>query len=170
MTSDDIWLRYRVPGARRVLSPDGHDQYSRGIGPCRKRNMLHMKLSDPFSRLYMKGLSGVVDGDHYFDTIAGDAMFEFLYKFPGWPRTIRGRAELMTAYSGYGNSIRLRSADKIASGDLRKGSMPGKTWPCIPETHRKRVQSVVHRIRAISKHKANGMIPVTLWRRRPGLF
>ena len=61
----------------------------------------------------MKGLSGVVDGDHYFDTIAEDAMFEFLYEFPGWPRTIRGRAELMTAYSGYGNSIRLRSADKL---------------------------------------------------------
>jgi len=45
----------------------------------------------------MNGLSGVVDGDHYFDTVAEDAMFEFLYEFPGWPRTIRGRAELMTA-------------------------------------------------------------------------
>jgi hypothetical protein len=31
----------------------------------------------------MKGLSGVVDGDHYFDTVAEDAMFEFLYEFPG---------------------------------------------------------------------------------------
>ena len=61
----------------------------------------------------MNGLSGVVDGDHYFDTVAEDAMFEFLYEFPGWPRTIRGRAELMTAYSGYGNSIRPRSADKL---------------------------------------------------------
>jgi uncharacterized protein len=67
----------------------------------------------PFFEIIMKGLSGVVDGDHYFDTIAEDAMFEFLYEFPGWPRTIRGRAELMTAYSGYGNSIRLRSADKL---------------------------------------------------------
>ncbi len=67
----------------------------------------------PFFEIIMKGLSGVVDGDHYFDTIAEDAMFDFLYEFPGWPRTIRGRAELMTAYSGYGNSIRLRSADKL---------------------------------------------------------
>jgi len=66
----------------------------------------------PFFEIIMKGLSGVVDGDHYFDTIAENATFEFLYEFPGWPRTIRGRAELMTAYSGYGNSIRLRSADK----------------------------------------------------------
>ena len=61
----------------------------------------------------MKGLSGVVDGDHYFDTIAEDATFAFLYEFPGWPQTIRGRAELMAAYSGYGNSIRLHSADKL---------------------------------------------------------
>ena len=67
----------------------------------------------PFFEIIMKGLSVVVDGDHYFDTIAEDAKFEFLYEFPGWPRTIRGRAELMTAYSGYGNSIRLRSADKL---------------------------------------------------------
>jgi ketosteroid isomerase-like protein len=67
----------------------------------------------PFFEIIMKGLSGVVDGDHYFDTIAENATFEFLYEFPGWPRAIRGRAELMTAYSGYGNSIRLRSADKL---------------------------------------------------------
>ena len=53
----------------------------------------------PFCEIIMRGLSGVVDGDHYFDTIAEDATFEFLYEFPGWPRAIRGRAELMTAHS-----------------------------------------------------------------------
>ena len=67
----------------------------------------------PFLEIVMKGLNGLVDGDHFFDTIADDASFEFLYDFPGWPRTIRGRADLMAAYSGYGNSIRLRSADKL---------------------------------------------------------
>ena len=36
----------------------------------------------PFFEIIMKGLSGVVDGDHYFDTIAEDATFEFLYEFP----------------------------------------------------------------------------------------
>src|SRR5580704_10401918 len=68
---------------------------------------------DPFFDVVQKGLRGFADGEHYFDTVAEDAVFEFLYEFPGWPRTIRGRAELMTAYSGYGNSIRLRSADKL---------------------------------------------------------
>ena len=59
----------------------------------------------PFCEIIMRGLSGVVDGHHYFDAIAEDATFEFLYEFPGWPRTIRGRAELMTAYSGYGKTL-----------------------------------------------------------------
>jgi uncharacterized protein len=67
----------------------------------------------PFFEIVMKGLNGLVGGDHFFDTIADNATFEFLYEFPGWPRTIRGRADLMAAYSGYGNSIRLRSADKL---------------------------------------------------------
>ena len=68
----------------------------------------------PYFELVRKGLGGLVDGEHYFDTIAEDAQFEFLYDFPGWPRTIHGRAELMTRYSGYGNNIRLQSADKLA--------------------------------------------------------
>jgi uncharacterized protein len=68
---------------------------------------------EPFFEIVMKGLNGLVDGDHFFDTIAENATFEFLYEFPGWPRTIQGRADLMAAYSGYGNSIRLRSADKL---------------------------------------------------------
>jgi uncharacterized protein len=67
----------------------------------------------PFFELVQKGLNDLVDGEHYFDTIADDAFFEFLYDFPGWPRTIRGRASLMAQYSGYGDNIRLHSADKL---------------------------------------------------------
>jgi uncharacterized protein len=67
----------------------------------------------PFFELVQKGLNDLVDGQHYFDTIADDALFEFLYDFPGWPRTIRGRANLMAQYSGYGDNIRLHSADKL---------------------------------------------------------
>ena len=45
---------------------------------------------NPFFEVVMRGLRGLVDGDHYFDTIAEDAYFEFRYHFPGWPLTIRG--------------------------------------------------------------------------------
>ena len=38
---------------------------------------------DPFFDIVRQGLAGLVDGDHYFDTIALDAVFEFWYRFPG---------------------------------------------------------------------------------------
>ncbi len=68
---------------------------------------------NPFFEVVQKGLSGLVDGEHFFDTIAEDALFEFRYHFPGWPLTIRRRADLMARFSGYGNTIKLRSGDAL---------------------------------------------------------
>jgi ketosteroid isomerase-like protein len=68
---------------------------------------------NPFFRVVMKGLKGLVDGKHYFDMLAKDAIFESRYHFPGWPSTIRGRANLMGSLSGYGNTICLKSGDKL---------------------------------------------------------
>jgi ketosteroid isomerase-like protein len=67
----------------------------------------------PYTDLMRKGLGDLAEGDHFFDTIAEDALFEFLYEFPGWPRIIRGRASFMDAYSGYGDDIKLRNADQL---------------------------------------------------------
>jgi uncharacterized protein len=68
---------------------------------------------NPFCEIIQNGLNGLVDGEHYFDTIADDALFEFRYHFPGWPRTLQGRADLMAGYSGYGKTIKLHSADAL---------------------------------------------------------
>jgi ketosteroid isomerase-like protein len=68
---------------------------------------------NPFFKVVMEGLRGLVDGDHYFDTIAEDALFEFRYHFPGWPLTIRGRANLIASFSGYGKTITLDSGDAL---------------------------------------------------------
>jgi len=68
---------------------------------------------NPFFRVVMKGLRGLVDGKHYFDTFAEDALFESRYHFPGWPTTIRGRANLMASLSGYGKTIKLHSGDAL---------------------------------------------------------
>jgi hypothetical protein len=62
---------------------------------------------DPCFEIMMMGLSKYVDGEHYFDTLADDVVFEFLYEFPGWPRETRGRENLIALYSGYGRNIRL---------------------------------------------------------------
>src|ERR1700738_1770694 len=68
---------------------------------------------DPFFEISQQGLAGLVDGDHYFDTIADDAEFEFRYIFPGWPQALNGREALMALYAGYGNNIVLHGADAL---------------------------------------------------------
>jgi ketosteroid isomerase-like protein len=68
---------------------------------------------DPFFDIVQQGLAGQVDGDHYFDTIADNAVFEFRYIFPGYPQRLDGREALMTLYAGYGNNIVLHGADAL---------------------------------------------------------
>jgi uncharacterized protein len=68
---------------------------------------------DPFFNIVQQGLAGQVDGDHYFDTIADHAMFEFRYIFPGWPQKLDSRDALMALYEGYGNNIILHAADAL---------------------------------------------------------
>jgi len=68
---------------------------------------------NPFFEVVLRGLSGLVDGEHCFDTFADDAIFESRYHFPGWPVTIRGRANLMASLSGYGKTIKLHSGDAL---------------------------------------------------------
>ncbi len=68
---------------------------------------------DPFFDIVMQGLAGLVDGDHYFDTVTPDAMFEFRYRFPGYPTKVVGRAALMALYLGYGDGMTLHSADAL---------------------------------------------------------
>jgi ketosteroid isomerase-like protein len=68
---------------------------------------------NPFFKVVLTGLSGLVDGEHFFDTFAEDAIFESRYHFPGWPVMIRGRAELMSSLSGYGKTIKLHSGDAL---------------------------------------------------------
>jgi ketosteroid isomerase-like protein len=68
---------------------------------------------NPFFDIVRQGLAGAVDGDHYFDTIADDATFEFRYVFPDWPQVLEGRDALMALYSGYGDNIVLHGADAL---------------------------------------------------------
>jgi uncharacterized protein len=68
---------------------------------------------NPFFEISLRGLVGLIDGDHYFDTIADDAVFEFRYIFPGWPQTVNGRDALMALYAGYGKTIVLHGADAL---------------------------------------------------------
>ena len=68
---------------------------------------------DPFFDIVRQGLAALVDGDHYFDTIAPDAVFEFRYRFPGYPTKVVGREALMALYAGYGEGMALHGADAL---------------------------------------------------------
>jgi len=79
-----------------------------------KGNYAIYEALEPYLELVRKGLDDLVDGERYFDAVSEDAVFEFLYEFPGWPGKILGRTDLMARYSGYGKNIKLHSADKLA--------------------------------------------------------
>ncbi len=76
---------------------------------------------DPFFRVVENGLREFVDGDHYFDMIAEDAVFEFRYHFPGWPLKVTGRENLILLYSRYGKSIKLHAGDALVVHASRDG-------------------------------------------------
>ena len=69
------------------------------------------KNAEPFFSIIMKGLDGEVDGEHFWDAVAEDAVFEFLYNFPGFTNKIEGRKAYMDWFAGYSNV--LHSADHL---------------------------------------------------------
>ena len=78
------------------------------------------KEAQPFYDIIMKGLKEEVDGEHFWDAVAEDAVFEFLYNFPGFPNKINGRKKYMEWFGGY--SMQLTSADNLV---VHKTITPG---------------------------------------------
>lgn len=69
------------------------------------------KNAEPFFRIVMEGLKGDVDGEHFWDAVAEDAVFEFMYHVPGFTTKIVGRDAYMEWFGGY--SAVLHSADNL---------------------------------------------------------
>src|SRR6202166_4315537 len=86
-----------------------------------KANYEGFEALNPFFGVVMEGVAELVDGKHYFDAFAEDAIFESRYHFPGWPVTIRGRANLMASFSGYGKTIKLHSGDALVAHRTQEG-------------------------------------------------
>ena len=70
------------------------------------------KPADPYFNLIRRALGNLVDGEHFFDIVTDDTIYEVLYDL-GWPRVIRGRTDLMAAFRGYVDNIALQSANKL---------------------------------------------------------
>jgi ketosteroid isomerase-like protein len=69
------------------------------------------KNAEPFYQIIMAGLQGEVDGEHFWDAVAENAVFEFLYNIPGFTNKIKGRDAYMDWFGDY--AITLHSADNL---------------------------------------------------------
>ncbi|MDR3409674.1 MAG: nuclear transport factor 2 family protein [Formivibrio sp.] len=79
--------------------------------------------SKPYFDLVRGALGDLVEGDHFFDCVSNDLIYEVLYNFPGWPQKIEGRADLMDSFRGYGNYIKLHSADHLIKNMADNGQV-----------------------------------------------
>ena len=68
----------------------------------------------PFFQIIDEGLSGLVEGEDFFDTLAEDAVFEYVISVPSYPRRIVGREGVAELYSGYGETMVLHASDELA--------------------------------------------------------
>jgi ketosteroid isomerase-like protein len=81
------------------------------------------EAADPYFDLVRGALGELVDGEHFFDIVADAVIYEVLYDFPGWPRIVQGRADLMALFRGYGDNIELQSADKLITHAADNGRL-----------------------------------------------
>jgi ketosteroid isomerase-like protein len=70
------------------------------------------EAAEPYFDLVRGALGDLVDGAHFFDAVADDIVYEVLYDL-GWPRRTEGRADLMNQFGGYGDYIKLQSANHL---------------------------------------------------------
>ena len=84
-----------------------------------KKHPAFNKNAEPFFSIIMEGLRGEVEGRHFWDAVAEDAVFEFLYNIPGFTNKIEGRAAYMEWFAGYSNV--LHSADHLR---IHKSTQP----------------------------------------------
>ena len=46
---------------------------------------------DAFFRIIEEAVAGLADGEHFFDLLAEDVVFEYVITVPGYPRRVEGR-------------------------------------------------------------------------------
>jgi ketosteroid isomerase-like protein len=70
-------------------------------------NIEDFRALDPFFRIIEEGLRTYVDGDHFFDLLVEDVVFDFVITVPGYPRHVAGRGSIIELYRGYGATFSL---------------------------------------------------------------
>jgi uncharacterized protein len=68
-------------------------------------NINDFRALDPFFRIIERGLAAYTDGEHFFDLLAEDVIFDFVITVPNYPRRVVGRDNLIELYRGYGSVL-----------------------------------------------------------------
>jgi uncharacterized protein len=112
-------LRWRWPRDDRVPRKD------RAAGLIMTTTITDLddfKALDPFFRIIEKGLDGLADGEHFFDLLAEDVIFDYIITTPGYPRRVEGRKAVAELYRPYGTMIVLdRCHDLAVHHDMKTG-------------------------------------------------
>ena len=69
------------------------------------RDIDDFRALDPFFRIIEQGLQDLADGEHFFDLLADDVVFDFVITVPDYPRRVIGRDNLIELYRGYGSTF-----------------------------------------------------------------
>ena len=77
---------------------------------------------DPFFRIIEEGLAGLADGEHFFDLLADDVVFDYVITVPDYPRHVVGRTAVAELYRPYGETFELdRCFDLAVHRDRETG-------------------------------------------------
>lgn len=77
-------------------------------------NLRDFQTLDPSFRIIEQGVAGLVDGDHFFDLLAEDVVFEYIITVPGYPRRVLGRQAVAELYRPYGTTLILERCYDLA--------------------------------------------------------
>ena len=85
---------------------------------------------DPFFRLIEQGLEGLVDGDHFFDLLADDVVFEYVITVPGYPRRVIGRQAVAELYRPYSGTFNVHRCFDLAAHHDRESGVVVLEYAC----------------------------------------
>jgi uncharacterized protein len=77
-------------------------------------NLGDFEALDPFFRIIEAGVTGLADGEHFFDLLADGVVFEYVITVPGYPRRVEGRQAVAELYRPYGATFWLDRCDDLA--------------------------------------------------------
>ncbi len=93
-------------------------------------NLDDFKGLEPFFRIIERGLSGLVDGEHFFDLHADDVVVEYVHTVPGYPRGIVGRSTLVDLYRPYSETMMLQRCFDLAKYHDREAGVVILEYAC----------------------------------------